>query len=75
MTAVTAIDTSGLDTLCELRKMLEKRSLQLVLANPVGSVMEKLHTSTVLDSFGLKGVYLTVGEAVADISSSWKAEP
>ncbi|XP_015933380.1 probable sulfate transporter 3.4 [Arachis duranensis] len=75
MTAVTAIDTSGLDTLCELRKMLEKRSLQLVLANPIGSVMEKLHTSTVLDSFGLKGVYLTVGEAVADISSSWKAEP
>ncbi|KAI8544411.1 hypothetical protein RHMOL_Rhmol08G0294300 [Rhododendron molle] len=28
MTAVTAIDTSGIDTICELRKMLEKRSLQ-----------------------------------------------
>ncbi|XP_061338527.1 probable sulfate transporter 3.4 [Gastrolobium bilobum] len=75
MTAVTAIDTSGLDTLCELRKMLEKRSLQLVLANPVGNVMEKLHMSKILDSFGLTGVYLTVGEAVADISSSWKAQP
>ncbi|QHN75760.1 putative sulfate transporter 3 [Arachis hypogaea] len=75
MTAVTAIDTSGIDTLCELRKMLEKRSLQLVLANPVGSVMEKLHQSNILDSFGLKGVYLTVAEAVADISSSWKAQP
>ncbi|KAG4955381.1 hypothetical protein JHK85_041761 [Glycine max] len=75
MTAVTAIDTSGLDTLCELRKMLEKRSLELVLANPVGNVMEKLHKSNILDSFGLKGVYLTVGEAVADISSIWKAQP
>ncbi|KAL2332394.1 hypothetical protein Fmac_019975 [Flemingia macrophylla] len=75
MTAVTAIDTSGLDTLCELRKMLEKRSLQLVLANPVGNVMEKLHKSKVLESFGLKGVYLTVGEAVADIASLWKARP
>ncbi|KAK7271897.1 hypothetical protein RJT34_28157 [Clitoria ternatea] len=75
MTAATAIDTSGLDTLCELRKMLEKRSLQLVLANPVGNVLEKLHMSKVLDSFGLKGVYLTVGEAVADISSPWKAQP
>ncbi|CAJ1955192.1 unnamed protein product [Sphenostylis stenocarpa] len=75
MTAVTAIDTSGLDTLCELRKMLEKRSLQLVLANPVGNVVEKLHKSKILDSFGLKGVYLTVGEAVADISSIWKAQP
>ncbi|XP_027344642.1 probable sulfate transporter 3.4 [Abrus precatorius] len=75
MTAVTAIDTSGIDTLCELRKMLDKRSLQLVMANPVGNVMEKLHQSNILDSFGLKGVYLTVGEAVADISSSWKAQP
>ncbi|KAH1219443.1 putative sulfate transporter 3.4 [Glycine max] len=75
MTAVTATDTSGLDTLCELRKMLEKRSLEFVLANPVGNVMEKLHKSNILDSFGLKGVYLTVGEAVTDISSIWKAQP
>uniref|UniRef100_A0A0R0IVC5 STAS domain-containing protein n=1 Tax=Glycine max TaxID=3847 RepID=A0A0R0IVC5_SOYBN len=75
MTAVTAIDTSGIDTLYELRKVLDKRSLQLVLANPVGNVMEKLHQSNILDSFGLKGVYLSVGEAVADISSSWKAQP
>ncbi|KAF7814295.1 putative sulfate transporter 3.4 [Senna tora] len=73
MTAVTAIDTSGIDTLCELRKTLEKRSFQLVLTNPVGNVMEKLHQSKILDSFGMKGLYLTVGEAVADISMSWKA--
>ncbi|XP_058226850.1 probable sulfate transporter 3.4 [Rhododendron vialii] len=75
MTAVTAIDTSGIDTICELRKMLEKRSLQFVLANPVGNVMEKLHQSNALESFGLNGLYLSVGEAVADISSPWKAEP
>lgn len=49
--------------------------LQLVLVNPVGNVMEKLHTSKILDSFGLRGVYLTVGEAVADITSSGKAQP
>ncbi|CAL5443987.1 unnamed protein product [Camellia sinensis] len=75
MTAVTAIDTSGIDTICELRKMLEKRSLQFVLANPVGNVMEKLHQSNILESFGANGLYLTVGEAVADISSLWKAQP
>nr|AFK44476.1 unknown [Medicago truncatula] len=75
MTAVTAIDTSGLETLGELRKMLEKRSLQLVLVNPVGNVMEKLHMSKILDTFGFKGLYLTVGEAVADISKSEKAQP
>lgn len=49
--------------------------MQLVLANPGGSVMEKLHQSNILDSFGLEGVYLTVNEAVADISSSWKSQP
>lgn len=75
MTAVTGIDTSGIDTLCELRRRLEQKSLQLVLANPVGNVMEKLHESNILDSFGMKGLYLSVGEAVADISSSWKAQP
>ncbi|KAH9714529.1 putative sulfate transporter 3.4 [Citrus sinensis] len=75
MTAVTAIDTSGIDMVCELRKILEKQSLQLVLANPVGSVTEKLHQSKVLESFGLNGLYLTVGEAVADISALWKAQP
>ncbi|TXG69111.1 hypothetical protein EZV62_004046 [Acer yangbiense] len=74
MTAVTAIDTSGIDTVRELRKILDKRSLQLVLANPVGSVMEKLHQTKVLEAFGLNGLYLTVGEAVADISSAWKAQ-
>ncbi|KAL4282042.1 hypothetical protein GQ457_03G041780 [Hibiscus cannabinus] len=75
MTAVTAIDTSGIDMLCELRKMLEKRSLQLVLVNPVGSVMEKLHHSETLVTFGTSSVYLTVGEAVGDISASWKPQP
>ncbi|KAL0425060.1 UNVERIFIED_CONTAM: putative sulfate transporter 3.4 [Sesamum radiatum] len=72
MTAVTAIDTSGLDMISELRKMLDNRSLKLVLANPVGSVMEKLHKSNVLELFHFEGLYLTVGEAVSDISSSWK---
>ncbi|CAL0308767.1 unnamed protein product [Lupinus luteus] len=75
MTAVTAIDTNGMDTVSELRKMLEKRSLQFVLANPVGNVMEKLHEANILEPFGLKGVYLTVAEAVADISSSLKTQP
>ncbi|KAJ4851004.1 putative sulfate transporter 3.4 [Turnera subulata] len=75
MTAVTAIDTSGIDLVCELRKMLDKRSLQLVLANPVASVMEKLHQSKALESFGINGMYLTVAEAVVDISSLWKSQP
>ncbi|KAJ8422657.1 hypothetical protein Cgig2_014426 [Carnegiea gigantea] len=75
MTAVTAIDTSGIELLGELRKMLERKSLQLVLANPAGNVMEKLHQSNALEPFGSHGLYLTVGEAIVDISSSWKSQP
>ncbi|GAV72677.1 Sulfate_transp domain-containing protein/STAS domain-containing protein/Sulfate_tra_GLY domain-containing protein [Cephalotus follicularis] len=74
MTAVTAIDTSGIQTMSDIKRMLEKRSLHLVLANPVASVMEKLHQSKNLESFGINGVYLTVGEAVSDISYTWKAQ-
>ena len=72
---MTAIDTSGIELLGELRKMLERKSLQLILANPTGNVMEKLHQSNALESFGLHGLYLTVGEAIADISASWKSQP
>ncbi|CAF2078531.1 hypothetical protein HID58_043988 [Brassica napus] len=73
MTAVSSIDTNGIEALFELRRRLEKQSLQLVLVNPVGSVMEKLHKSKIIESLGLSGLYLTVGEAVADLSSTWKA--
>lgn len=74
MTAVTAIDTSGIDTVRELKKMLDKQSLQLVLTNPVASVMEKLHQSKVLEYLGVNGLYLTIEEAVMDISSLWKVQ-
>ncbi|KAJ4708404.1 sulfate transporter 3 1 [Melia azedarach] len=75
MTAVTAIDTSGIDAIFELKKTMNKKSLKFVLVNLVGNVMEKLHYSKTLDSFGPNTLYLTVGEAVADISSSWTQLP
>ncbi|KAF5741694.1 sulfate transporter 3.4-like [Tripterygium wilfordii] len=75
MTAVTAIDTSGIEMVCELQKMLDKRSLQIVLANPTGNVMEKLHKSKVLESFESNSLYITVGEAITDITTTWKAQP
>ncbi|KAF5191832.1 Sulfate transporter 1.1 [Thalictrum thalictroides] len=74
LTTVSSIDTSGLETIAELRRTLEKRSLQLVLVNPVGGVMEKLCRSKVLESFGPSGLYLTVGEAIADLSATYKAQ-
>ncbi|KNA09423.1 hypothetical protein SOVF_153710 [Spinacia oleracea] len=75
MTAVTAIDTSGIDTIQELGKIIQKRSLQVALVNPVGSVMEKLHKSKVLELFGSNnGVYMSVGEAILDLTTSRKVE-
>ncbi|KAK1377577.1 hypothetical protein POM88_024321 [Heracleum sosnowskyi] len=67
MTSVTTIDTSGIDAIRELKTTLNKRSLQLVLVNPVGDVIEKLDKSEVLDEFRSNRLYLTVGEAIADI--------
>ncbi|CAM8979021.1 unnamed protein product [Rhodiola kirilowii] len=75
MTAVTAIDTSGIDTIRELRKLFHNRSLQLVLANPTAGVMEKLFKSQLLESFEDGGLYMNVGEAISDISSTWKVKP
>ncbi|XP_006826848.3 probable sulfate transporter 3.3 [Amborella trichopoda] len=75
MSAVTAIDTSGISVLTELRSSLSKRGLQLVLANPLGEVMGKLQRADQIQSFGTDGLYLTVGEAVASLSSSLKEQP
>ncbi|XP_077212270.1 putative sulfate transporter 3.4 [Tasmannia lanceolata] len=75
MAAVTAIDTSGIGALVELKKTLEKRSLQLVLANPIGEVIEKLHRSKSTETFGFDGIYMTIGEAIASISSLLKEQP
>ncbi|MCL7027633.1 hypothetical protein MKW94_008494 [Papaver nudicaule] len=74
LTAVTAIDTNGLEAIVEIRKMLDKRSYKLVLVNPVGQVMKKLESSRTLELFAEKGLYLTVGEAIADISKRFKIE-
>ncbi|MQL74246.1 hypothetical protein Taro_006596 [Colocasia esculenta] len=75
LSAVTAIDTSGIEALTELKKTLNRRSLQLVLANPVGEVIEKLHRSDAMEHFGTNNLYMTVAEAVAGQSSLFKAQP
>ncbi|KAL9242375.1 hypothetical protein vseg_016382 [Gypsophila vaccaria] len=70
LTAVTAIDTSGIVTICELAKIAQNKSLQLALVNPVASVVEKLDKSKALDQFSsTNGLYLTIGEAILDITA------
>ncbi|KAJ1257944.1 hypothetical protein BS78_10G035500 [Paspalum vaginatum] len=65
MSAVAAIDTSGLDALAELKKVLDKRNIELVLANPVGSVAERMFNSAVGNTFGSDRLFFSVAEAVA----------
>ncbi|KAM0944078.1 putative SLC26A/SulP transporter, STAS domain, sulfate anion transporter, STAS domain superfamily [Dioscorea sansibarensis] len=68
MGAVGSIDTSGISMLKEAKKVVERRGLQLVLANPGSEVMKKLHKSKVLEIVGKEWIFLTVGEAVGACS-------
>ncbi|KAI3720115.1 hypothetical protein L6452_21025 [Arctium lappa] len=74
LSAVSGIDTNGVTFFQELRRVLEKKGVELVLVNPVGEVMEKLQkadgTGDLLQSHAL---FLTVGEAVSSLFSSMKS--
>ncbi|KAH9614660.1 hypothetical protein KSS87_023786 [Heliosperma pusillum] len=64
MSPVTDIDTSGIHALEELYKSLQKRNVQLGLANPGPAVIDKLHASRFTSLLGEDNIYLTVANAV-----------
>ncbi|XAR62188.1 hypothetical protein NMG60_11016852 [Bertholletia excelsa] len=68
MSPVTDIDTSGIHALEELHRSLEKRDVQLVLANPGPVVIDKLHVSSFANLIGEDKIYLTVADAVVSCS-------
>ncbi|PWA87397.1 SLC26A/SulP transporter [Artemisia annua] len=73
LAAVSAIDTNGVTFFQELRRVLEKKGVELVLVNPVGEVMEKLQNAGGTDNLLQPNMlYLTVGEAVSSLFSSMK---
>lgn len=75
MSAVSAIDTSGVSFLKDLKKAMENKGLELVLVNPLSEVMEKLQRADEERDFtGPDCLYLTVGEAVASLSSAIKGQ-
>ncbi|XP_021821889.1 sulfate transporter 3.1-like isoform X1 [Prunus avium] len=65
MTAVGNIDTSGISMFEEVKKLVDRRGLQLVLANPGSEVMKKMNKSELIEKIGQEWIYLTVAEAVA----------
>ncbi|KAK1288042.1 putative sulfate transporter 3.3 [Acorus calamus] len=76
LSAVSAVDTSGISFLMDLKKTLAKRGLELVYVNPVGDVAEKLQRANEIHSFlGVDSLYLTIAEAVLSLSSMMKEQP
>ncbi|XP_057442586.1 sulfate transporter 1.3 [Lotus japonicus] len=75
MSPVTDIDTSGIHALEELFRSLQKREVQLVLANPGPLVIGKLHTSNFANLLGEDKIFLTVAEAVAYCSPKLAEDP
>ncbi|KAJ0669411.1 putative SLC26A/SulP transporter, STAS domain, sulfate anion transporter, STAS domain superfamily [Helianthus annuus] len=73
LAAVSAIDANGVAFFQELRRVLEKKGVELVLVNPVGEVIEKLQKADgTNDLLQPNNLYLTVGEAVSSLLSSMK---
>ncbi|KAF7098406.1 hypothetical protein CFC21_100151 [Triticum aestivum] len=69
LSAVPAIDTSGIAFLIDLKKPTEKLGLELVLVNPTGEVMEKIQRANdTHNHFRPDCLYLTIGEAIASLS-------
>ncbi|KAK2396031.1 putative sulfate transporter 3.4 [Trifolium repens] len=75
MSAVSAIDTSGISLFKELKATLEKKGVELVLVNPLAEVIEKLKKADESNTFiRADNLFLTVGEAVASLSSTMKSQ-
>ncbi|KAL5055726.1 hypothetical protein RYX36_036408 [Vicia faba] len=75
MSAVSAIDTSGISLFKELKATMEKKGIELVLVNPLAEVIEKLKKADHANNFiRADSLFLTVGEAVASLSSTMKSQ-
>lgn len=73
LSAVSAIDTSGVSLFKDLRMALEKKGLEFVLVNPIGEVLEKLQRADeTKDMMRPDCLFLTVEEAVSSLSSTIK---
>ncbi|ONI35866.1 hypothetical protein PRUPE_1G558300 [Prunus persica] len=64
MSPVTDIDTSGIHALEELYRSLQKREIELALANPGTVVMDKIHASEFVELIGKGKIFLSVADAI-----------
>ncbi|XP_050233699.1 probable sulfate transporter 3.3 isoform X1 [Mercurialis annua] len=75
LSAVSAIDTTGISLFKDLKKVMENRGIELVLVNPLGEVIEKLQRADdAREMLKPDALFLTVAEAVASLSSTVKGQ-
>ncbi|KAL6176544.1 hypothetical protein ACLB2K_053177 [Fragaria x ananassa] len=72
MSPVTDIDTSGIHALEELYRSLQKRDIQLALANPGTVVIDKIHASEFPDLIGKDKIFLSVGDAILTLAPNYE---
>ncbi|XP_062029275.1 sulfate transporter 1.3-like [Rosa rugosa] len=70
MSPVIDIDTSGIHALEELYRSLQKRDIQLALANPGTLVIDKIHASEFPDLIGKDKIFLSVADAILTLASN-----
>ncbi|KAG2396275.1 hypothetical protein LR48_Vigan09g265700 [Vigna angularis] len=70
MSPVTDIDTSGIHAFEELYKSLQKRKVQLIMANPGPIVIEKLRASKLTDVIGENNIFPTVADVVSTFGAN-----
>ncbi|KAI9119229.1 hypothetical protein K1719_009904 [Acacia pycnantha] len=64
LSGVTSIDMTGMKGLLEIRRVLEKNNIQVLLVNPRMEVVEKLVASHFVDKVGKESFYLSLDDAV-----------
>ncbi|XP_028776625.1 probable sulfate transporter 3.3 [Neltuma alba] len=75
MSAVSSVDTSGVSLFRELKQAMKNKGVEIVLVNPLAEVMEKLKKADEgNDLMRADNLFLTVGEAVASLSSVTKGQ-
>ncbi|KAK1441624.1 hypothetical protein QVD17_07666 [Tagetes erecta] len=74
LSPVTDIDMSGIHAFEELYQNLQKKDVQLVLANPGQQVLDKLYASGFPDLIGENKIFLTVADAVHTCSPNLNHE-
>ncbi|PHT51959.1 putative sulfate transporter 3.5 [Capsicum baccatum] len=70
---ITSIDITGVETLFDIRKCLEAKSIKMILVNPRIGVMEKLLVTHFIDKIGKESVFLTIEDAIENCRFSLKS--